>query len=68
MKKTAILLLLFLGLASCKEESGTKVLYLAHGLPQTHPVHKGILEFQKALEKKSNGTLKVKIFDRESRL
>jgi tripartite ATP-independent transporter DctP family solute receptor len=35
---------------------------LGHSLPQSHPVHKGILEFQKALEKKSNGTLKVKIF------
>ncbi|WP_254712584.1 TRAP transporter substrate-binding protein [Polaribacter haliotis] len=31
-------------------------------MPQTHPVHKGILEFKKSLEKKSNGTLKVKIF------
>ena len=62
MKKTAILVLLFLGLASCKEEAGSKVLYLALGLPQTHPVHKGILEFQKALDKKSKGTLKVKIF------
>ena len=37
-------------------------MYLGHTLPQTHPVHKGIVEFQKALEKKSNGTLKVKIF------
>ena len=25
-------------------------MYLAHTLPQTHPVHKGILEFKKALE------------------
>jgi tripartite ATP-independent transporter DctP family solute receptor len=31
-------------------------------LPESHPVHKGILEFQKALEKKSGGTLKIKIF------
>ena len=37
-------------------------MYLAHTLPQTHPVHKGILEFQKALEEKSGGKLKVKIF------
>ncbi len=37
-------------------------MYLAHTLPQTHPVHKGILEFQKALDKKSGGKLKVKIF------
>ena len=47
---------------SCKDESGPKMMYLGHTLPQTHPVHKGIVEFQKALEKKSNGTLKVKIF------
>ncbi|QCX41125.1 TRAP transporter substrate-binding protein [Aureibaculum algae] len=47
---------------SCEKVDDTKMLYLAHGLPQTHPVHKGILEFKKALEKKSGGTLKVKIF------
>jgi len=49
-------------LISCKKESGTKVLYLAHNLPQTHPVHLGILEFQKVLEISSRGALKVKIF------
>lgn len=49
-------------LISCKKESGTKVLYLAHNLPQTHPVHLGILEFQKVLEINSRGALKVKIF------
>ncbi|MDA9885758.1 TRAP transporter substrate-binding protein [bacterium] len=47
---------------SCNNTSGPKVLYLGHTLPQAHPVHKGILEFQKALERKSNGTLKVKVF------
>ena len=47
---------------SCEKSRDTKVLYLAHTLPQTHPVHKGILEFQRLLESKSNGKLKVKIF------
>jgi len=47
---------------SCKETSKTNVLYLAHNLPQTHPVHKGILTFQKVLEEKSAGQLKIKIF------
>ncbi|RPD91797.1 TRAP transporter substrate-binding protein [Aureibaculum marinum] len=47
---------------SCKEDDGTKMLYLAHGLPRTHPVHKGMEEFKRVLEKESNGTLKVKIF------
>ncbi|WP_246124804.1 TRAP transporter substrate-binding protein [Algibacter pacificus] len=37
-------------------------MYLAHTLPQTHPVHKGILEFQKALNEKSGGKIKIKIF------
>jgi tripartite ATP-independent transporter DctP family solute receptor len=49
-------------MTSCKKESDTKVLYLAHSLPQAHPVHKGILVFKKALERNSGGTLNVKVF------
>ncbi|NRD23086.1 TRAP transporter substrate-binding protein [Winogradskyella litoriviva] len=62
IKTIAVLVLLVISISSCKDETGPKVLYLGHTLPQTHPVHKGILEFQKSLETKSNGTLKVKIF------
>ncbi|TBN13207.1 TRAP transporter substrate-binding protein [Hyunsoonleella pacifica] len=47
---------------SCKKDENEKVLYLAHTLPQTHPVHKGIVEFQKILNEKSNGDLTIKIF------
>ena len=62
-KKTiTVVVLLVLTFTSCKDNTGPKVMYLGHTLPQTHPVHKGIVEFQKALEKKSNGTLIVKIF------
>jgi len=57
-----IFLFIFIGFSSCKETSKTKVLYLAHNLPQTHPVHKAILTFQKVLKEKSNGKLKIKIF------
>lgn len=60
-KLIAIICLIFV-LASCKKESPNKVLYLAHNLPQSHPVHKGILEFQKALALNSKGALRVKIF------
>lgn len=60
--KLILITILFASFMSCKKTDGTKVLYLGHTLPQTHPVHKGILEFQKALELKSKGTLKVKIF------
>lgn len=61
-QKFIILIILFISFTSCEKTDSTKVLYLAHSLPQSHPVHKGILEFQKALDKKSKGTLKVKIF------
>ena len=60
--KFILIAILFASIISCEKVDDTKMLYLAHGLPQTHPVHKGILEFKKALEKKSGGTLKVKIF------
>ena len=53
---------LFLGYVSCSPKRKVKVLYLAHTLPQTHPVHKGILTFKEVLEKKSEGSLKIKIF------
>ncbi|WP_299130922.1 TRAP transporter substrate-binding protein [uncultured Winogradskyella sp.] len=62
LKSIILLAILIVVLSSCNNESGSKVMYLGHTLPQTHPVHKGIIEFQKALAKKSNGTLKVKIF------
>ena len=53
---------LFIFIFSCKNEGNERVLYLAHTLPQSHPVHKGIVTFQDALATKSNGSLKVKIF------
>lgn len=58
------LLLLCIGFLffSCKKDEGPKVLYLAHTLPQTHPVHKGILVFKDALFKKSEGTIEIKVF------
>ncbi len=60
--KLFLVLTFCLGLFACNKNSDKKVLYLAHTLPQTHPVHKGIVEFQKALNKKSKGALTIKIF------
>ena len=60
--KLIVLGCILIGLNACKKGTDTKVLYLAHGLPQTHPVHKGILTFQDALHTKSKGTLQIKIF------
>ncbi|AWW00049.1 TRAP transporter substrate-binding protein DctP [Arcticibacterium luteifluviistationis] len=53
---------LFLGASSCSEIKDKKVLYFAHSLPITHPVHKGILAFQESLNEKSEGKLQLKIF------
>ncbi len=54
--------LIFLITLGCKKNKDVKTMYLAHTLPQTHPVHKGILEFKKALNEKSGGKMNVKIF------
>lgn len=53
---------LLLGASSCSEIKDKKVLYFAHSLPITHPVHKGILVFQESLNEKSEGKLQLKIF------
>ncbi|TLP70568.1 TRAP transporter substrate-binding protein [Maribacter sp. ACAM166] len=47
---------------SCAIDSKKKVLYFAHSLPTSHPVHKGILAMRDALAKKSDGYLEIKIF------
>lgn len=60
--KLILIVILFSSISSCKKADQSKVLYLGHSLPQSHPVHKGILMFQKTLEIKSNGTLTVQIF------
>ncbi|WP_299258427.1 TRAP transporter substrate-binding protein [uncultured Aquimarina sp.] len=59
------LLLLFIGLfllGSCSTEKKTKILRLAHTLDTKHPVHKAMKILGEKLEKKSNGTLKVKLY------
>ncbi|WP_425236543.1 TRAP transporter substrate-binding protein [Ulvibacterium sp.] len=47
---------------SCSEIRDQKVLYFAHSLPITHPVHKGILDMQTFVNEKSDGKLQIKIF------
>ena len=62
MKNKLFFLFLLIGFVSCKKSSDVKVLNLAHNLPRSHPVHKGILTFQKVLREKSGGKLQIKIF------
>jgi len=45
-------------------ESG-RVLTVAHGLPVTHPVHKGLEDFGSKLKELSSGTMTVKIYPSE---
>lgn len=55
-------LALLLGLTSCQQLSETKSIFLAHSLPTSHPVHKGIEYFQQELLRISNNKLAIKIF------
>lgn len=59
--KTCTILLLLL-LSACSNFQDRKVLYLAHSLPTSHPVHLGILDMQKFLNEKSGGKLQIKVF------
>lgn len=56
-----LLLCLFLS-GSCTEIRDTKVLYFAHSLPTSHPVHKGIVAMKESVAEKSAGKLQIKIF------
>lgn len=49
-------------LLSCSAVKDKKILFFAHSLPTSHPVHKGILVMQEALNKKSGGKLQIKVF------
>lgn len=62
LMKLFVVPLIFVGMISCSEIKDQKILYFAHSLPITHPVHKGILEFQASLNEKSGGKLQLKIF------
>lgn len=58
----AIGILACLGLYSCSDITNHKTLFFAHSLPITHPVHKGIVAMQEALNDRSGGKLQIKIF------
>jgi tripartite ATP-independent transporter DctP family solute receptor len=55
-------MLIAMVLSSCSETKDKKMLFFAHSLPISHPVHKGILEMQKALKENSGGKLQIKVF------
>jgi len=63
-KLFALFVLTLLGtlVLSCSTTENKKTLFFAHSLPTSHPVHKGILVMQEALNKRSGGKLQIKIF------
>lgn len=60
VRKCCWLLLIWMG--ACAEQSGVQVLTLAHTLPVTHPVHKGIEDFRDSVALYSGGQLEVRIY------
>jgi tripartite ATP-independent transporter DctP family solute receptor len=64
---TASLLTLCLVLLGCGEPpDGVTVIRLAHGLPETHPVHKAMVYLGERLGETSGGTMRIEIFPAES--
>ena len=57
-----VLTLMATVLLSCSTTKNKKILFFAHSLPTSHPVHKGIMVMQEALNKKSGGKLQIKVF------
>ncbi len=49
-------------LGSCKQLNDQKVIYLAHTLPMSHPVHQGMEVFAQEVKTISEGKVAVKIF------
>ena len=53
---------LFFGFVSCESIEEAKTIKLAHGLDESHPVHKAMVFMGEELEKKSEGTLKIHVY------
>ena len=51
-----------LGQRNQSDGTGVKEIGLAHGMPENHPVHKGIVEFGRELATLSGGSMDVKIY------
>jgi tripartite ATP-independent transporter DctP family solute receptor len=55
----------WLGASKKQVDSGVRVLKIAHSLPISHPVHKGLEEFKRVAEERSGGRIKLNIFPSE---
>lgn len=59
---SSYLLLLTLFAFGCKQAENQKVLKLAHGLNDAHPVHLGMLEMARLLEEISDGKMSIDVY------
>ncbi|MBU0474110.1 MAG: TRAP transporter substrate-binding protein [Bacteroidetes bacterium] len=65
MKKIIIyvfVLLLSVVLLSCAKVTGVKKLKIGHGLDQSHPVHKAMLNMAERVKEKSNGSIQISVY------
>jgi tripartite ATP-independent transporter DctP family solute receptor len=54
-----------LGLTGCAAKRNVRVIKLAHGLDQTHPVHKAMAHMAAKVAEKSGGTMRIDIYPSE---
>jgi tripartite ATP-independent transporter DctP family solute receptor len=62
---SALLLILLLAAPGCREDSGTIVIKLGHGLDPTHPVHQAMEFMAQYLAERSSGRLRLDIYPSE---
>lgn len=55
----------WLGSSKSQATADGRVLKIAHALPVSHPVHKGLEELKRSAEERSGGKLKINIFPSE---
>ena len=62
IKKTSIAFVFILLISNCQIQNSNKVIKLAHGLDQTHPVHKAMQFMAEKVYEKSQGKLSITIY------
>jgi len=55
----------WLGQSKGTAATGVRTLKIAHSLPTSHPVHKGLEELKRLLEEKAGGKMEIEIFPSE---
>lgn len=64
-QRVAITTLFFIAAVGCQDETGARVLRLAHGLDTQHPVHQALVGMADDLHTRSGGRMKIVIYPSE---